>query len=113
MKDLIPIVLAAAAAAYACYVTIQGYRTGVLRVRTRIDQRVSPRQYWVMLVLMIVLSSVSLGAVALMIYGETHPEWRRAHAKHAAQMRQQATVSTADRGSNRAERSNEGIAVRH
>jgi hypothetical protein len=52
-----------------------------------------------MLVLMKVASLVSVGGVAVMIYGETHPEWRRARAKHAGRMHQEATSRTTDYGS--------------
>jgi hypothetical protein len=100
MSTLIITALAAAATAFVWYQTIQGYRTGVLNVRSRIDRRVSPRIYALNLVLMAILSLVMLGAVALMIYGETHPEWRRERAKHVERMRQQFAFKTIDHGSN-------------
>jgi hypothetical protein len=84
MSTLIITAAAVVATAYIWYVTIQGYRTGVLNLRGgRIDRRLAPRRFSLMIVLVTVLSLVCLVAVAIMIYGETHPDWRRAPAKHA------------------------------
>jgi H+/Cl- antiporter ClcA len=96
MKSLIPIIVAGVAAAYVCYVTVKGYRTGVLNLRNRFERRKSPRMYWLVLFLATVLSLVSVAAVALMVYGEAHPEWRRTHAKHAGRLRQEAAYRTTD-----------------
>jgi hypothetical protein len=84
MEKLLVISLPAIAAAYLWYVTVQGYRTGVLRVRTTIFREKNPRMFWVTLAAVTILSLVSAGAVAVLAYGETHPEWRRPHGKPAA-----------------------------
>jgi hypothetical protein len=77
MSTLLSITLAAAATAYMWYKTIHGYRTGVLNLRAiRVDRQVAPRIYLLVLILVTLVSLVSLLAVALLIYGETHPEWR-------------------------------------
>jgi hypothetical protein len=77
MSTLLTITLAAATTAYMWYQTIQGYRTGVLNLRAiRVDRRVAPRMYSLVLILVTLVSLVSLVAVALLIYGETHPGWR-------------------------------------
>jgi hypothetical protein len=72
---------------YIWYKTIfQGYRTGVLSVRGgRIDRRVSPRLFYIVIVVFTVLILEILGGLLLLIYGETHPDWRRIPAKHALQ----------------------------
>lgn len=82
MGPIFLIVISIAATTFVWYRTIQGYRTGVLIVRTRIDWRVSPRLYAVNLLVSAILSPVMLGGTALLIYGETHPEW---HARKAVQ----------------------------
>jgi hypothetical protein len=86
MGSLFLILMTGAATGFVWYQTIQGYRTGVLNVRTRIDRRVSPRLFVVMLVLMAVLSLVCLGAFALMTYGLTHPEWHAKRISHTSHM---------------------------
>jgi len=78
MSAVFLIILIAVCTAFVWYQTIQGYRTGVLNVRTRIDRRVSPRQYFFMLMIMIILCLLMLVSVVLITYGETHPDW---HAK--------------------------------
>ncbi len=50
------VALVALAAAYLSYRTIQGYRTGVLKLRETFDRRTSPRMYWVMLTLATILT---------------------------------------------------------
>jgi hypothetical protein len=70
------VVAAAIAAAFISYRTIEGYRTGVLRLRETFDRRTHPRMYRLMLILVTILTLVSWFAVAVLIYGETHPEWR-------------------------------------
>ena len=82
MGPIFLIGIAIASTAFVWYRTIQGYQTGVLIVRTRIDRQVSPRLYAVNLVVLGILSLVMLGATAVLIYGETHPGW---HAKKAVQ----------------------------
>ena len=80
----IPFILMIVAAAYIWYVTIQGARTGILRGRGRIDRSTKPGLFWVTLFAYAALSVVCSGAVGLLIYGETHPEWRRSqHAPSA------------------------------
>ena len=64
------------------YVTIQGARTGILRGRGRIDRSTNPRLFWFTLVVYSALSVVCLGGVGLLIYGETHPEWRQSRHTH-------------------------------
>ena len=81
MVSIFLIGISVVATAFVWHRTIQGYRTGVLYAHTRIERRVSPRLYAANLVALAILSLVMLGATALLIYGETHPEW---HAKRAA-----------------------------
>jgi hypothetical protein len=61
------------------YKTIQGYRTGVLNLKSRIDRQENPLMYSLGMVLDMLLSLVGLAAVALLIYSQTHPEWRIQH----------------------------------
>ena len=85
MGPIFLIGIAIAATAIVWYRTIQGYRTGVLIVRiTRIDRQVSPRLYAVNLVVLGILCLVMLGATALLIYGETHPERHAKMAVHSS-----------------------------
>jgi hypothetical protein len=71
------IILAVAGTAFTWYRTIKGYRTGVLKIRSRtVDRRVSPREFAINLFVLALLAVVMLGATVLLIYGETHPGWR-------------------------------------
>jgi len=76
MKTSLIIVTMALGTAYIDYRTIQGYRTGVLRLRHTFDRRTQPRMFRLVLILVTILSLLCLVALAMAIYGETHPGWR-------------------------------------
>lgn len=77
LATTVQVIVLIVATAGVWYVTIQGARTGILRGRGRIDRSTSPRLFWVTLVAYSALSIVMLGAVGVVVYGETHPEWRQ------------------------------------
>jgi hypothetical protein len=83
---VVSLILAFASACYLAYVTVQGYRTGVLKVRGGpYDRRKQPRVYWVSLILLAIVSVVAFAALIVVIYGETHPGWRHRPAPGATQ----------------------------
>jgi len=82
-KSFLIIAVMALATAYIVYRTIQGYRTGVLTLRHTFDRRTQPRMFRLVLALASVLSLLCLFALALVIYGETHPGWRHARTHRA------------------------------
>jgi ABC-type spermidine/putrescine transport system permease subunit II len=75
--------ISVASTAFVWFQTIQGYRTGVLNVRSRIDQRVSPRLYAINMFLMVIACIMMLVGTAVLIYGETRPAW---HAKEGVRL---------------------------
>ena len=77
MNSVVSTILALAAACYLVYATTQGYRTGILKARGGpYDRSKQPKAYWFNLIALTILSVVAVGAVVVLIYGQTHPGWR-------------------------------------